>query len=623
MRILRYMSSVGLVCLLMLLGCVDPDVSSEDRLASTLAYDSLLQELPDSVQRSMPAIDSLFLAHGAVGDGFAAVDSQDAARWVDSLLASLTLEEKIGQLFIIHLDAQRYVGLIDNASDAVREFNVGGFLVPRLLEPRQVFDATQRLQRLAKVPLFFAADYERGVGRFSNAMTELPSNMAIGASRDTLFAAAAGRLTAIEARAIGVNLLFAPVADVNNNPDNPIINIRSYGENPDLVGRMVAAFVHEAQAHGLLTTLKHFPGHGDTAVDTHSRMGVVSGDRADLEQVELRPFQIAFDRTPQPAAVMSAHLWIESLEDEPLPATFSNRVLEEMLRHEMGFEGVVITDDVRMGALQHDFSAEDRMVRPLLAGANVILTPPNISRAVEIVREAVESGRLSTERLDTSVRRILRAKAEAGLHRQRLATEERLDELTERPLGSYIAQAIADHSITLLKNGPSLPLRADSQQVEVLHLTNYRGSESIGAAMDLFDRSLGVESVRFDEDPSAREIERVVERARNADVVVLALYLRLVAGRGEAGLFTRQTELTNRLLELEKPVVLLTFGNPYAASAFREADGILVAYDQALETVSAAVRVLQGKQPALGRLPITVEPFDFGSGIDWVGRAPQ
>ncbi len=620
MRFMRDMGSIGLLCFFLVLGCGDPDVSEGDRLASAVAYDSLLQELPDSLRRAMPAIDSLFLAHGAGGTAFPPVDSLEAARWVDSLMASLSLEEKIGQMFIVHLDPQRFAGLVDDASDAVRDLNIGGFLVPRLLEAEQVFEETQRLQRMAKVPLFFAADYERGVGRFNNALTELPSNMALGATRDTLLAAAAGRLTAIEARAIGINLLFAPVVDVNNNPDNPIINIRSYGEDPELVGHMAAAFVHEAQGRGLLTTLKHFPGHGDTEVDTHSRMGVVQGDRASLEDVELKPYRILFDRRTQPAAVMSAHLWIEALEEDPLPATFSGKVLEGMLRQDMGFDGIVITDDVRMGALQQDYTVEDRIVRPLRAGANVILTPANAARALTIVRRAVESGRLSAEALDTSIRRILWTKARAGLHRDPFAVKARFDELMEKPLGAYIAQAIADRSITLLKTTDILPLQPDSQRITTVHLTNYQGAPSIQAAMNLFDETLGVASARFDEEPSVRDIERVIQSAGDADVIVLALYLRLVAGRGEAGLFARQSELANRLLALEKPVVLLTFGNPYAASTFREADGIVVAYDQSLQTVYATLRVLLGEQPALGRLPITVEPFDFGSGMDWVGR---
>jgi len=622
MRSRRYMTWFGWICVVVVIGCSDTHVSPDERLEHILASDSLLRDDPDMVNRTEAAIDSLFLAYGADEFQFEAPDSQSVARWVDSVASSLSIEEKIGQHFIIHLDPKQYAGLVDNAAAAVRELHVGGFLVPRLLEPREVFEATQRLQRIARVPLFFAADYERGVGRFNNTLTELPSNMAIGATRDTVFAAAAGRLTALEARSIGVNLLFAPVVDVNNNPDNPIINIRSFGEDPDLVGRMGAAFVHEAQGRGLLTTLKHFPGHGDTAVDSHSRMGTVRGDSLSLEQVELGPYRYILGRPSQPAAVMSAHLWIEALEPDPLPATFSSQILGDLLRRDMAFEGIVITDDIRMGALQQDYNNTERMLRPLLAGANIILTPANVSNAVEIVRSAVESGRLSRERLDASVRRILRTKAEAGLHQNRFAPEERLNKLLDEPFGSYIAQAIADRSITLLKTHSSLPLRADTQRIETIHMTNYRSSESIEAAMDLFDKALAetAKSKRFDEEPSGRQITDAVTKAGEADVIVLALYLRLQAGRGEAGLFPMQTELVERLLALEKPLVLVTFGNPYAASTFQESDGVVVAYDQSLPTIVAAVRVLQGLQRAPGRLPITIEPFAYGSGMDWVAE---
>ncbi len=605
-----------LLCAAVTSACSDVDPSSDGQGAQVNVHDN---GLSDTLNGTTGAFDSLFLAYGTEDIGYPGVDTQAVTRWVDSVAATFTLEEKIGQLFIVHLDPRQYAGLVDRSADAVRDLNIGGFLVPRLMGPQEVFEVTQRLQRIAKVPLFFAADYERGVGRFNNTLTELPSNMAIGATRDTLFAAAAGRLTAIEARSIGINLLFAPVVDVNNNPDNPIINIRSFGEDPDLVGRLAAAFVQQAQGSGLLTTLKHFPGHGDTSVDSHSRMGTVRGDSASLEQVELRPYRIILSGSVQPAAVMSAHLWIEALEPDPIPATFSSNVLDGLLRREMDFEGIVITDDIKMGALQQDYGYSERILRPILAGANIILTPADISRAAGVVKAAVESGKLSSDRLDASVRRILRAKAEAGLNQNRFASEERLEDILDEPLGGRIAQAIADRSITLLRTHSVLPLKADSQRIGVIHLTNFRASESIEAAMDLFDDALGAEteSVRLDEEPSERQIMDAVEQAGQSDVILLALYLRLQAGRGEAGLFPMQADLVQRLLNLDRPVVLVTFGNPYAASTFRDSDAILVAYDQSLETVHAAVRVLSGLQPAPGRLPITVDPFEYGSGVDW------
>lgn len=607
-------------------GCTERSVTPEARRASRLAYDSLLAGVPDSVLAARPALDSLFLSYPTPARRPLPSDTAAARQWVDSTLAALSLDEKIGQLFIVNLDDRGLRRFVGGAREAVETYHVGGFLMPRLLAPREVFAETQRLQGYARVPLFFAADYERGVGRFDNAFTELPSNMAVGATRDTLFAAAAGRLTALESRAVGINLLFAPVVDVNNNPDNPIINIRSYGEDPMLVGRMAAAYVREAQEQGVLTTLKHFPGHGDTSVDTHARMGTVEGDSAALARTELRPYEVVLGRTPGPAAVMSAHLWIPALEPDPLPATFSRAILHDLLRERLGFDGIVVTDDVKMGALQNTYSPEERVVRPLLAGADVILTPANLERAVAAVREAVAAGRLTEADLDRSVRRVLAAKARAGLHRDPFADEAVLEALLERPRGAYIAQTIADRAVTLLRTAPVLPLRADTQRVALVQMTNYQGAESIEAAMDHLAAALAPEGggaeepfvldARLDENPTHAVEDRTVRAARRADVVVLALYLRLQSGRGNAGLFRRQAALARRLLELETPVVLVTFGNPYAAATFRDAEGILVTYDQTLESVDAAAGVLRGTQPPRGRLPITVDPFPFGSGLD-------
>ena len=507
-------------------------------------------------------------------------------------------------------------GVRNEAVEAIREHGVGGFLVPRLLEPRRLLEQTRALQTRSDVPLFFAADYERGAGRFSNTLTELPSNMALGATRDTLLAAAAGRLTAIESRAVGVNLLFAPVVDVNNNPRNPIINVRSYGESPELVGRMAAAFVREAEAHGLLTTLKHFPGHGNTSVDSHTRMGVVEGDRDELDETELKPYRIVLARGAPPAAVMTAHLWIQALDADPLPATFSPNALRHLLRDSLGFGGLVITDDVKMGGLRGDYSLTERVVRPLEAGADIVLTPENLGRAIDAIKSAVQSGRLAEADVDRSVRRILQAKARAGLHRRRAADEAALEALLENPLGAGIAQATADAALTLLKTSDVLPL-GSGQRIALVQLSNYLGAESIEAAMDDFASRLApgvVAEARYDQAPPTSAQQRVVQEAATADVVVLALYLRLQSGRGEAGLLREQADLAARLLEAGRPVVLVAFGNPYAASAFSSADVLLVAYDQSLASVQAAARVLTGQQEARGRLPIAVAPYLFGSG---------
>ncbi len=599
-------------------------VDPEERRAMQRAYQPTLVRLADSARPPMPAVDSLFLPYDA--DVLRAVrpDTSGAARWVDSLMATLSLEEKIGQLFVVNLpvasDLRRLVD--DEAAEAVAQ-GAGGFLVSRTLDPREVYEQVPRLQDRADVPLFFAADYERGAGRFSTSFADLPSNMARGATPTPPLAAAAGRLTAIESRAAGVNWLFAPVVDVNNNPDNPIINIRSYGERPGLVGRMASAFVRAAETHGLLTTLKHFPGHGNTSVDSHARLGTVTSSRAELDSVELKPYRMVLaPEGPRPTAIMTAHLWVKALDEEPIPATFSRTVLDSLLRGGLGFEGLIVTDDVKMGALRNRYDRAERVVRPLRAGADVILTPANLEAAVAAVKAAVEDGRLSEARIVRSVRRVLRAKAAAGLHHRRYVPEAVLDRLLEEPYGEVGAQAIADQALTLLKTAPVLPL-ADSAHTLLVQLVNYEGSESIAAAMDAFAELLAqedrpVDDRRYDLEPSEGARTEAVAGAEEADVVVLALYLRLTSGRGDAGLYPLQSRLVRALLEQDTPVVLTVFGNPYAVSAFTAADAQLVAYDQTLASVFAAARILQGEQPPCGKLPVTAQPYAYGSGLQAV-----
>ncbi len=624
------MDLLYLACMVLALfqmGCAggeeEPLMDVEEQHAGLAAYEHLLEDTPDSVLNAMAALDTLFLDYQRAPFLPAPFDSTAAQQWVEATLASLSVDEKIGQLFIVHLARSGLRDLVnDPALTAVKKFGVGGFLISRLMPPRSVYERTQQLQAAAKAPLLIAADYERGVGRFNNALTEFPSNMAIGATRDTVLAAAAGRLTAIESRATGVNLVFAPVVDVNNNPDNPIINIRSYGEDPDLVGQMAAAYVKEAETHGVLTTLKHFPGHGNTSVDSHSHMGVIHAGRASLDSVELHPYQVVLTQRIPPSGVMSAHLWIKALDETPQPATFSRRALTDLLRDSLGFGGFVVTDDIKMGALQNTYSMEERILRPLEAGADIILTPANLEKAVQVVRKAVTQGRVSEEDLDRSVRRVLWAKARAGLHTERHPDRQDLDYLLEMPHGAYLAQTIADRALTLLKTSPALPLEP-GRRIALVQLSNYQNSESIDAAMSYFADTLGgdgrrINETRFDSNPTQAQREKVVRDAQGADVVVLALYLRLQSGRGEAGLFAQQERLARSLLAGDTPVVLVTFGNPYAVTTFSEADAFLVAYDQTLESARAAAHILRGLQDPLGRLPITVDPYPFGSGLDKV-----
>lgn len=599
-----------------LAGCGEPTEAPASPPASS--------ETPPDAASPMDATDSLFQRYDDAilarlrpdRDGGAALPAPQA--WVDSLMGTLSRREKIGQLFIMEAGAPSGDAPVPASSmQAAEKYGVGGFLVSRLLEPEEVFRQTRSLQERANVPLFFAADYERGAGRFANNFTELPSNMAIGATRSSAFAGAAARLAALESRALGVNLMFAPVVDVNNNPQNPIINIRSYGGKPELVGRMGAAYVRAAEDFGMLTTLKHFPGHGDTGIDTHAEMATIGGSRAELRATELKPYRMILEQSDaQPTAVMVAHLWMKAFDDAPTPATFSRAVLGGLLRDSLGFGGLVVTDDIKMGALQNDYALAERVVRPLEIGADVVLTPEDLPAAIRAVEDAVASGRLSEDALDQSVRRILRAKARAGLHRRRVPAREVLDYLLEVPRGQALADTIAAQSVTLLKTTPALPLD-EGGDAALIQLSNYEGAESIDAAMDTLAARLAPaaqDTMRLGRRPTALEQQTALQAAQDADAVILALHLRLTTSRGSAGLFDEQRPLVEKLLRQDTPVVLVTLGNPYAVATFPGADAFVVAYDQTVASIDAVAGVLKGAQPAPGRLPITAGAYDFGAG---------
>lgn len=618
----RFRSASFILALIVLMTCssAEEHEAIDEQRASQDAPERMPGTDPDSLAEIMEPLDTLFLDYDAALFQPVHVDEAAIRRIVDAAFDSMTLDQKIGQLFIVNYPTTGVTGTaLNRAADLVKKYAVGGFLISRLADPRSVYDLVEHLQGISAVPLFFAADYERGVGRFNNALTELPSNMALGATRDSTFAAAAGRLTALESRATGINLLFAPVVDVNNNPDNPIINIRSYSEDPDLVGTMAAAYVREAEKHGVLTTLKHFPGHGNTSVDSHTHMGTVEGTRETLEKVELRPYEIVLNQTKNLAGIMSAHLWVRALDPEPLPATFSSRVLRDLLRDSLGFTGLVITDDVKMGALQNRFDYRERTIRPLLAGADVVLTPDDVGKSVAAVRSAIQSGRLSQEEIDRSVRRILEAKARAGLFHHPGGSKKALAYLLEKPRGASLARTIADRAVTLLKTDDTLPLQSGSR-IALVQISNYTNSPSISAAMEHFAGTLATDGYhlheRLDRDPPGAEISRIIQKAESADVIVLSLYLRLQSGRGKAGLRSGQEKLVRNLLNTGKPVVLVTFGNPYAVTTFSESDAFVVAYDQTLESTETAARILRGEQNPTGKLPITVKPYPFGSGLD-------
>ena len=555
-------------------------------------------------------LDSLLAPYGGLAAPPPAVPRAEAEAWADSVLATLSLDQRIGQMLVVDLQIKWLRGA-RSLVQVAEEWGVGGFHVPRRMPPREILRSTNLLHERAAVPLFFSADYEWGPGQVGTPLTELPAAMAFGAAADPGLAEAAGALTAIEARALGINVLFAPVADVNNNPRNPIINTRSFGDDPLEVGRLAAAFVRGAQRHGVFATLKHFPGHGNTGTDTHIAFDAVAGEWPDLSETELEPYRAALDA--EPGFVMSAHLWMRALDDAPTPATFSSRAMVDVLRDSLGFEGLVTTDAVHMGALTSRWDFETRILQPVLAGADIVLNTYDPRGAIRVLREAVADGRLDSARVDESARRVLVHKAMLGLHRQRAGDPERLETLLAEPRGERVAEAVARESVTLVEPGP-LPL-APGQRVALVQLSNFDASRAEQRlTADL--REGGLDLV-----PLAPTLG-AAQAVRGADAVVIGVHLRVTPGESPT-LSIPQMNVINSVLASGPPAVLVLFGNPYATLELNSVPGLVVAYDGIPRTASAVADVLLGRAEAPGRLPIELPGrYRRGRGLTTTAAAP-
>src|SRR6267378_2751974 len=352
--------------------------------------------------------------------------SPAANAWVESTLRKMSVDEKIGQLLFTTchgsftaVDSAAYRQIMHDVND----LHVGGFInvthgSPLGIVKSQAYPTAvlnNQLQSKSKLPLLIGADFERGTAMRLDEGTSFPTAMALAAGGDSKDAYTMGKITALESRAVGVQWIYAPDADVNNNPGNPIINTRSFGEDPARVGEFVSAFVRGVEENGGLATAKHFPGHGDTAADSHIDLPVIRADRARLNNLELVPFRAAISSGA--GSIMTGHLNVPSLEPDPnTPATLSHPILTGLLRDELGYQGLIVTDAMDMGGIIVRYAPGEAAVRAVVAGVDALLMPPVPDAAFEALRGAVKSGRISKERLDASVRRILQAKARLGLH---------------------------------------------------------------------------------------------------------------------------------------------------------------------------------------------------------------
>jgi beta-glucosidase-like glycosyl hydrolase/CubicO group peptidase (beta-lactamase class C family) len=539
-------------------------------------------------------------------------------RWVQQTLRRMSLEEKLGQLVMVF-----YYGGFTSAEspefkevlDQVERNHVGGLVIRTRGSPlgvvrSQVYPSAvlaNQLQGHAKIPLLVAADFERGSAMRLEEGTSFPHVMAVAATGRTDDAYTMGRITALEAKAVGVHWVFAPVADVNSNAANPIINTRSFGESPDRVAELASAFVRGVEEHGALSTTKHFPGHGDTHTDSHMELPVVSGDRPRLDSVELLPFRAAI--AAGTSSIMTGHLAVPAIEpDSNVPATLSGRVLTDLLRNELAFDGLIVTDALDMGGVTTRYAPAEVAVRSIEAGADVLLVPPVTDAALAALKSAVTSGRIPLARINASVERILRAKARVGLHQQRVVDLDALNSAFRRPEYVAAAQDITDRGVTLLRNDENLiPLDATRPRRTLLlvaagDLDPYPGED--------LEREL---RWRVDELRVVRTDTRFVKVEHVAlpppdtyDMALVALFVRVADRKGTVGIPPEQAALVNQLLSSGKPVAVLAFGSPYLIEAFPAAKTWLSVFSTVDVAQRAAVRALFGQVPISGKIPVSV-----------------
>jgi beta-N-acetylhexosaminidase len=546
-------------------------------------------------------------------------------RW----MKSLTLREKAAQLVFIPFHgaapstrSREYRQFLK----LVRDARVGGMVLVnwsngRLTEKAQPYALAaflNRMQKMARVPLLVAGDFERGASMRVDGTTVFPQAMAFGAAGDTALAHFEGQVTAREARAVGVPWLFFPVADVNNNPDNPIINIRSYGEDPKQVSAMVTAFIEGARAdphYRVLTTAKHFPGHGDTAVDTHLNMAVIQATRERLENLELAPFRAAIAAGVD--AVMTAHIAVPALAPADVPATLSPAILTGLLRGDMGFKGIIVTDALEMGGIAQGYSSGEGAVLALLAGADALVMPPDPEAAIHAILAAVTSGRLPRARIDESVARLLAAKERLGLGRRATVDLEAISEDIDRPEDQEQAAEIASRAITLVKNeGNLIPLRAPAKTCFMTLAEGHYSSQGFEFAQEVRHREKTATVIQLDASLPDASLDLAVQKTAACDSVAVAAFASVAAYRGDVALGGGFPRMLDALFATGKPVALIALGNPYLVRSFPKAAAFVLTFSTVPPSETAAVKALFGESPISGHTPVSIPGVaQLGEGV--------
>jgi beta-N-acetylhexosaminidase len=552
-------------------------------------------------------------------------------RWVDSTLATLSLHDRIAQMVMIWT-----LGDYSNNRDSsfaevirwVEHDHVGGVSMS-LGTPIEVAAKLNALQRRATVPLIVSADLEPGLGRLEGGLfahymldagsaTVFPPPMAIAAAGRDSDAYDAGRAIAEEGRAVGIHINFAPVVDVNNNPSNPVINTRSFGEDPQRVARLSALFVRGTMAGGEMATAKHFPGHGDTDVDSHVGLPVVSANMSRLDSVELVPFRAAIDAGA--SLVMTAHIALPAVTgDSSTPATLSPKIITGLLRDTLRFRGVAITDAMTMEGIGKGYTTDESSVLAVKAGADILLKPSDPTRAIDAIVAAVERGDIQRSRIDSAARHILELKARSGVAFAPVVSLERLRDVVGSPAHRALAADIARRAVTLLRNRDSAVPIADIGRTLIVHYapeTEIKAGRTLEAALRDARiggvRRTGAQVVRVLPSATTDVLDSLDRLADGASTVVVTAYVRRVEGEGRVAVPQHIASWIDRLAQRRK-VIVVSFGNPYLIRQFPSVGAYVVTYGVSDDLERAVASALLGRAPITGKVPVSLPGF-FSAG---------
>jgi beta-N-acetylhexosaminidase len=543
---------------------------------------------------------------------------------VDGILNAMTLRDRVAQLVMATCYGE---GISVNSATFrkyrhwVEDVHVGGFIVAntagrngsiRPAEPAAMAILLNRLQRLSYVPLIVGADFERGASMRVEGGTLFPYNMAYGAAADFEADKFEGLTAAREARAVGVHWIFAPVADVNSNPENPIINIRSYGENPDLVAQHVAAYIegaHSDPEHYVLVTAKHFPGHGDTNIDSHLNLARLDATREHMDAVELKPFQAAIAHGVD--SIMTAHMSVPAIEPEDIPATVSPKVLTELLREQLKFQGLVITDAMDMQGLAAIYETGEASVKAIQAGADVLLMPPNPERSIQAVMAAIKDGRITKDRIDQSVKRILTAKIKVGLLKGKFVNPENIFDTFGTADADERAQQVSDRAVTFDHNNASVvPLKDPDHSCLVMLLRGRNSSFGEKLVTDFKKRAPHARALFVDGSLPLAAMEVALGDTSDCSAIVVVAFVNVAAYRGNVALTGDLVPFAKEISEGKVPSIFIAMGNPYLISLFPKTAASIATFSTTLPSEVSAVKALLGDIAATGHMPVTIPPAE-------------